>query len=254
MSGGKNTSISHRALDELVKFKTSIVTDIGQFKTDVLKGIGDIVKAVGEVQDRHNDLAAHIVAVEGLAKNTASFAASEIGKLGGMSQHHFNELDQTVNAIDINVLALAEVSKEVIGQLTQVDSLIGRLHLAVDAALCATVPGSNHNNFRKALELAESDIYTIKVNAEKWYGDLVASAFKTVRERISAQDATRREKEAAAAQEAKEAAEKAAADEAEGKAVQAELQKANTDDLTVAAAISGGVGSPFPDGAEIFGG
>ena len=269
MSGGKVTSISHRALDELVKFKTSIITDIGQFKTDVLKGINDIVKAVSEVQAKHNDLAAHIVAVEGIAKNTAAFSASEIGKIGGASQRHFNDLDRSVNAVDLNVLALAELAKEIIGQLTQIDVLFTRLHSATGILLAGSVAGLDDSlpsgcvkpitpddvlEFRKALEISGVEVTEIKTNAEKWYGDLVASAFKTVRERMEAEDAARRAKEAALAQEAKEAAEKTAVNEAEEAAVAAEIQKANADDLAIASSVSGGSGSQFPEGAEIFGG
>lgn len=262
MSGGtKTTTISHRALDEIIKFKTSVVTDIGQFKVD-------IIKAVREIAEKHNDLAAQLVALEGIAKNTAAYVASEIGKLGGMSQRHFNDLDESVNAIDRNVLALAELSKEVIGQLTQIDLLIARLHSSTRVLLSNTYPNlddtmpsggvkqltsSDIQNFKDVLELSAADVLEIKANAEKWYDNLVASAFKTVRSRIDAEDKVRKEKEAAAVQETKEAAEKAAANEAEIKAIEVEIQKANADDLAVAATTSGGVGASFPAGAEIFG-
>lgn len=245
MSGGKKTTtISHRALDEIIKFKTSVVTDLGQFKVD-------IIKAVREIADKHNDLAAHFTALEGMVNNTAAFAASEIGKLGGTSQRHFNDIDRSMNAVDLNVLALAELSKEVVGQLTQVDVIFRKLDKSLKFLL-----GNNpaiQTQIDKAFDLSEAEISEVKANAEKWYGDLVASAFKTVRARIDTEDAARREKEAAATQEAKEAAEKAAADEAETKAVEAEIQRANIDDLSVASATSGGSGSPFPVGAEIFG-
>lgn len=257
----KSTSISHRALDELVKFQTAIVTDIGQFKTE-------IIKAVNEIVAKQNDLAAHMMAVEGLAKNTAAFAASEMGKMGGSIQRHLNDLDQSASAIDLNVLALAELSKEVIGQLTQVDALIGRLHAATKTMLSNSHSGLNESNpgfvhtltpedleaFRSALVLSDADVQEIKSTAETWYGKLVGSAFKTVRERMAAEEQARREKEAAAAQEAKEAAEKAASDQAETKAVATEIQKANAEELAVAVTTSGGSGSPFPEGAEIFGG
>lgn len=262
MSGGnKTTTISHRALDEIMKFKTAVVTDIGQFKIDV-------IKAVKEIAEKHNDLATQLVALEGFAKNTAAFAASEIGKLGGMSQRHFNDIDRSMNAVDLNVLALAELSKEVIGQLTQVDVLITRLHSSIKVLLSGsvtdlddTIPSgsvklitpSDIQKFKEVLELSSVDVLEIKANAEKWYNDLVASAFKLVQARVEAEDKARQEKEAAAAQEAKEAAEKAAADEAETKAVEAEIQKANADDLAVAATTSGGAGASFPAGAEIFG-
>jgi hypothetical protein len=232
----KTSGVAHRALDEIVKFKTAIITDIGQFKTDVLNAIKDIVKAVREVQEKHNDLAAHISAVEGIAKNTSAFAASEIGKMGGSVQRHLNDLDRSTSAIDVNVLALAELAKELVGQITQIDVLLGRVHSA------------------NALELTEEDVKNIKNDAEKWYSNLVASAFKTVRERLNAEDSDRKEKESLEAQKAKEAAEKLAADQSEIKTIEEEIQKANSVDLSVASSASGGGGSTFPDGAEIFGG
>lgn len=259
MSGDKkSTTISHRALDEIIKLKAAVVTDIGKFKID-------IIQAVKEIADKHNNLAAHISAVEGVVNNTAAFAASEIGKLGGLSQRHFNALDQSVNAIDLNVLALAELSKEVIGQLTQVDVLITRLHSATKTLLSGTFSGladtaqvkqlvpADILRFKEVLEFSAVEVIEIKTTAEKWYSDLVASAFKTVRARIDAEDKARQEKEAVLAQEAKQAAEKTEADMSEAKVVQAEVQKATAEDLAVVAATSGGSGSPFPVGAEIFG-
>lgn len=253
MSEKKGASISHRALDELIRFKTSLVTDIGQFKTDVLNAVKDIVKAVSEVQAKHNDLAAHIVAVEGMAKNTAAFAASEIGKMGGSVQRHLIDLDKSTSAIDLNVLALAEITKEVIGQLTQIDLLFTRLHSATEFVFEST--GALPSEFfKKALELSGSDMQEVKTSAEKWYGDLCASAFKAVRERLDADDKARREKEAVVAQEAKEAAEKAAKDAAELNSIAEELQKINSDERSVTVTTSGGSGSAFPEGADFFGG
>lgn len=245
MSGSKskNTSISHRALDELVRFKTSLVTDIGQFKTE-------IINAVKDIGEKHNGLAAHVAALEGVVNNTAAFAASELGKIGGTSQRHFTELDRTVSAIDLNVLALAELSKELVGQFSQVDVLLKKLGEKLKFVFAASP--EIQTEIDKIFQLTQVEISEIKTSAEKWYGDLVASAFKTVRARMEAEDVARRENETAA-QEAAAAAEKVATDQAEVKAVETEIQKANAEDLTPAAAVSGGAGSPFPVGAEIFG-
>lgn len=229
----KGTSISHRALDELVKFQTSIVTDIGKFKTDVINSIKDIA-------DKHNEMAAHLMAVETLARNAGAFAASEIGKMGGTVQHQLNIVGSATSAIDLNVLALAELTKEVVGQLTQIDVIFKKLRTLT--------------SLDGALELVESEVAQVKTDATKWYNDMVASAFKSVRERLAKEDQERREQEAAATQAAKEAAEQQAVSEAETKNVEDELKKANLDDLTVAAHTSGGSGSLFPDGADIFGG
>lgn len=242
MSGGKKpTSISHRALDELVKLQTSIVTDIGAFKTEV-------IKAITEVSTKHNDLAAHLAAVEGVTNNVAQFAASEIGKLGGTMQQQMNIVGQATNAIDLNVLALAELMKEVIGQITQVDVIFKKLHQGV-----RRLATSNHldiSTFSDVLDLADSEIAQVKADAEKWYQQMVASSFKAVRERLEKDDQERKAQEAAVAAEA----EKKAAEVAEASVVEAELKKAAVDELSIARHTSGGSGSPFPDGAEIFGG
>lgn len=255
MSGGKkSTSISHRALDELVKFQTSIVTDIGAFKTEV-------IKAITEVSTKHNELAAHLAAVEGVTNNVAQFAASEIGKLGGTMQQQMNIVGQATNAIDLNVLALAELMKEVIGQITQVDVILKKFQTSVQSmfehyhrAPLETVTSESRkavwDGLSQALELAESEVAQVRADAEKWYQQMVASSFKAVRERLEKDDQERKAQEAAAAAEA----EKKAAEVAEASAVEAELKKAAVDELSIAGHTSGGAGSPFPDGAEIFGG
>lgn len=256
MSGGKKpTSISHRALDELVKFQTSIVTDIGNFKTEV-------IKAITEVSTKHNDLAAHLAAVEGVTNNVAQFTASEIGKLGGTMQQQMNIVGQATNAIDLNVLALAELMKEVIGQITQVDAIFKKFHTATKTIFANQYSGLNEGTgvrqltsddlaaFDTALELAESEVTQVRTEAEKWYQQMVASSFKAVRERLEKDDQERRAQEAAAAAEA----EKRAAEDTEASAVEAELKKAAVEELSIAGNTSGGAGSPFPDGAEIFGG
>lgn len=79
---------------------------------------------------------------------------------------------------------------------------------------------------------------------------MVASSFKAVRERLEKDDQERKAQEAAVAAEA----EKKAAEVAEASVVEAELKKAAVDELSIARHTSGGSGSPFPDGAEIFGG
>ncbi len=262
----KNNNVAHRVIDDFVKFQTSIVTDIGKFKTDVLRAVQEINKAVIELQTKHNDMAAHLVAVEGIARNTAGFAASEIGKMNGTVHRHLHDLDKSVNAIDINVLALAELAKEVIGQLTQIDVLIGKFYsttktlfsnqfsgLAGESADVKALTQEDINAFQSAIDLTSEEIREVKERAERWYHDLVSIAFKTVRNRLDAEDAERKKKDSEEAQKAKEEAEKLATDQEEAKAMEDELRKANSSESSVAL-ISGGDGSPFPEGAEIFGG
>lgn len=244
-SNGKATSISHRALDELVKFQTSIVTDMGKFKTDV-------IKSVQEIAEKHNEMATHLAAVETLARNAAAFTAGELGKMGGTVQQQLSIVGQATSAIDLNVLALAELTKEVVGQLTQIDAIFKKLGARLKFLL-----GNNpavQIEIDKAFDIPVEEISQIKAEAQKWYNEMVSFAFKTVQDRMAKEDQERREQEAAAAQAAKEAAEQQAASEAEAKVVEDELKKATLDDLSVAAHTSGGSGSPFPDGADIFGG
>lgn len=250
-----NTSISHRALDELVKFQASIVTDIGKFKTEV-------IRAVTDVATKHNELAAHLSAVEAVTNNVAQFASSEIGKLGGTMHQQLNIVGQATNAIDLNVLALAELMKEVIGQITQVDAIFKKFHTSVARLFSNKFSGLNEgpgvrqltakdlNEFNLALELAESEIAEVRTTAKKWYDEMVASSFKAVRERLEKDDQERRAQAEAAAAEA----EKAAKDAKESTDVESELKQASLDEMTVTGHTSGGSGSPFPDGAEIFGG
>jgi hypothetical protein len=260
--------VAHRVFDEFVKFQTAIATDVGTFKVEVQKTMSAAIETIKEIGQKHNDLAAHVAAVEGTLKNTTAWTASELGKMGGSVQRHLNGLDQTTSAIDLNVLALAELAKELVGQLVQIDALINRLHttvknmfanshrgLADDVPSGAVRPLTSEDveAFKNALELSAADINEIKTNAEQWYGDLVASAFKTVRDRLDVEDAAKKE-EAAAVQEAKEMAEKAATDTTELKAMQQEIQNADITEQAISDTISGGSGSPFPEGAELFGG
>jgi hypothetical protein len=251
MSGGKrkstskSTSISHQALDGLVKFQTSIVTDLGKFKTEV-------IKSVQEIAEKHNELGTHLAAVDTLARNAAAFAASEIGKMGGTVQHQLNIVGQATNAIDLNVLALAELTKEVVGQLTQIDTIFKKL-----AGKLKSVLGDDpavQLKIDESFDLSADEVSQVKENAIKWYTEMVAFAFKSVQDRLAKEDQERKEAEAAAQKAARETAEAQAAAEAEPKTVEDELRKANMDELTVAAHTSGGSGSPFPDGADIFGG
>lgn len=262
----KNNTVAHKVIDDIVKLRTALTIDIGKFKTEVITAVQEINKAVVELQTKHNDMAAHLTAVEGIARNTAGFAASEIGKMGGTVHRHLHDLDRSVNAIDINVLALAELAKELVGQVTQIDVIISKLHSAIDTVFSRVPGGYNidppskvtygaiREDFRKSLELADSDVQELKTRAQKWYEDLVAAAFKTVRNRIDAEEAARKEKEIEEAQKAKESAEQLIADQTEAETIEDEMQKANSAELEVAVSVSGGDGSPFPDGAEIFGG
>jgi hypothetical protein len=256
MSGSSN-GVPHQVLDQLRKFQAAWEGKLS------------------EVVKKHNDLSAHITAVEGSLKNVAAFTAAEMGKTAGLTQRALNGLAETTSHIDKNVLALAELCKELVGQITQIEYLVIKSHSAVRGMFEIkdvnftigadgeplrewperTLDGDNTaiKNFISALAFAESDIAHIKADAEKRYADWVAASFKSVRERIEADDKAHREQQEAAEREAKEAAERAATAEAEAKAVEKELQMAGLDERALSGQTSGGSGSPFPEGAVIFG-
>lgn len=217
MSGGKSNGVGHQVLDRLAKFEA-----LWSSKQ-------------AELVKKHNELAAQGAALEQIIKQVANFTASELGKYHGTISGHIATLGRTTSGLDLNVLALAEIVKELVGQLTQVDAIFRK---AKDA-------GSNFT-----VDLTDDEVAQVKVDAEAWYKDLMASAFKTARENIEAQEAIAIAQEA----EARAAAEKAATDQQESATVEKELKDASVSDRTSVAPTSGGPGSQFPEGADLFGG
>lgn len=229
---GKDQGIAHKVFDEVVKFKTMIITDIGKFKTEVI----GVIKDLGE---KHNALAAQVEAQGQMLQNIAGFVASKLGDFNGSTEARYISIAKSIRGVDLNVLAIGEMLKEVIGQLTQVDAFIGNLH---------TQTGT------KALELSPEDIEALKKSAEEWYKELLRSAFAKAQENMREQERAADAAYEAEQKKAKEAAEKAAAEQKEQQTLEDECKKAALDDQSLAAKTSGGQGSPFPEGAEIFGG
>lgn len=215
MSNGNG--VPHRVLDQMAKFEA--------------KWSGKLA----EVVNKHNELAAQLTAIEGLVKNVAAFTASEMGKMGGTVERNLGYLQQAIQGIDLNTLAVGELAKELTGQLTQIDRLFARIA---------------EKSPELSLDFSDEEIEGIKEESSERYTEWVSSAFNRVRERLQKEDAERQ----AAQQQAKEAAEKAAAAQAEAQTVEEELKKASVDERGVVTATSGGPGTAFPDGADIFGG
>lgn len=189
-----------------------------------------------ELVDRHNNMAAHLDAQEKLIKQVFSAAAINVGSLDAKLQQLSNECDKSLSGIDRNVLAVAEILKEVFGQFQQLDFFLHKL--AAPSQI--------------ALEASSDELATIRSEATKWYDEVVSSAFAKVQQRFVELEQERMRK-ATEEQEAKERAEKAARDQEEADQVGQELKRADALDRSVIA-MAGGPGADIPEGADIFGG
>lgn len=251
MSGGKSNGVAHQVMDLVRKIEAQ---QNGR---------------IAEIAKRHNDLAAAITAMEQMLKQVAGFTASEMGKFQGETASRLGILARSVDGVDLNVLALAEMAKEMIGQLAQVDTVFKKVHdatrnllsnqyggLSDDGTVKAMTP-EMIQEFKNVLELSEGEIANVRTEASEWYKRLVMSAFKTVQERRAAAEKEAVEAEMKAKEEAKvaaEAVEKAEQDKQESTVMNEELKAASEAERTVVATKSGGPGSEFPEGADIFGG
>lgn len=234
MSNGKGngSGVAHRALDQMVKLQTEIFTKLGTFEVEWTKRQNELI-------NKHNEIVAKVVALETLVNNIASFSAGELGKLAGISSQNFRWLADSCMDSQSNVMALSEMTKQVVGHLTQVDVLIQK-----------TSKG-------EPISLSGEDLDGIKASSEQWYQKLLNDAFAVVRTRMEAEEAARvaAQKSAEAAElRAKEEMEKTAANAAEAQAIETELKNAGISERTSISNKSGGQGSSFPEGAEIFGG
>ena len=239
----KNNGVAHNVLDKLAKFEMGWSTK------------------QGELVAKHNELAAQITAVEGVVKNIAAYTAAELGKFQGIVVGQIQQVGQALAGLDLNILALAEIQKEVFGQLTQIDAVLQRMHsttkkimvdskISIDGQPVNPLTEQDIRDFKNALEFAQSDIEEIKDRAHTWFQELTTSAFKTVRDRLEKEAEEARAK-AEEEQKAKEAAEKTAA---ETTSVEQECKDALLNEKTTIAAPTGGPGTDYPEGAEIFGG
>lgn len=214
-----SNGVPHRVLDQMAKFEAKVNGK------------------VSELINKHNDLAAKITALEAVIGQVAAYTASEMGRAQGQVQGQMQSIGQSLSGIDLNILALAELNKEVIGQLTQIDVFFTKIT-------------SKSPELEGGFDLSDEEVAKVKTDAQAWYSDLLKSSFSRAREVIEEQEKKLAEARAAAvAQEAETA--RAAAEES---SVEAELKKAEEIERQVVSATSGGEGSSFPEGAEIFGG
>lgn len=249
---GKNQGIAHKVFDDVVKFKTAITTDIGKFKTDVINAFNGVKDIVKDAVEKHNNLAAQVAAQEEILRQVAGFVSSKLGETNGSTEARFASIAKSVRGQDLNILAMGEVLKEVVGQLTQNDVIMAQLVENSEKFLNSNVGPIEERQkiFAKSFQIEDADIPEVKKRAEDWFKELVTSAFRTAQENMIRQEREADEAYAKELQKAKEAAE----EQAKTQSLEEELRQATRDERTVSSSTSGGPGSPFPEGAEIFGG
>jgi hypothetical protein len=160
--------------------------------------------------------------------------SSEVGSIWTAVQ----SLAKSAIAHDTSILAQDKINREVFGQLAQIDKLLN---------------ATTTEEQRAKLLVPEE----LRADAQKWYHDIVASAFQQVAADRAAKQAA--EAEARQKQAEEEAAKQAAAaaataeqqDKKEAQTVETALRQAETPTLT---AKDGGEGqTAYPPGAEFFG-
>ncbi len=254
MSGGKD-GVAHRLLDQMAKLEAKVNGKLAEQ-----------AKVINTVVDRHNQLAAGMAALEEIMKNMAGFTASELGKMQAMTEKNIGILDRSIYGVDYNVIALSMLLKEVVGQLVQADTYFKKLHSTTKNLLSNQYGGLNDDGqakvmtpemieeFKNALELTEEEKTSVREDSMKWYKELVKSSFAAAKQQMEKQEAEARAQAAKEKAEAEAAAAKAEAEQTEKTAVESELKAAAEAERSIVANKSGGPGSAFPDGADIFGG
>lgn len=190
-----------------------------------------------EVIAKHNALAGEIEGVKKLQQQFMMFTAQEFGKATAQQQAIASELGSTIDHLDVNVLSLAEVMKEVFGQLQQIDFIFQN-------AKVVTPPEGGYKLDVDVIK--DADVPDIKEGAQKWFDTVVGAAFKTIQERRAEEQRVAEEN----ARKAKEEAERAEKDKTEKELIEKELAR----DSGVQQIGAGGLGADIPEGADVFGG
>jgi hypothetical protein len=147
-------------------------------------------------------------------------------------------LIESFDRMDVNVLSLVHVCKEVFGQLSQIDEMLKLVDPATDG---------------KTLD-ERVDTEHIKSSAEAWFKEVVASAIsKVLHDR--AENKKKREEEAKAAEKAKEEDDAVRAEAAVAEAALKEAEDpAAVRGMMKDTAVLDEAGSFIPEGAQVFGG
>lgn len=201
----------------------------GSTRSAAQKLVDQLQAFAKEWSEKHNNLVKTVNELGQAQQNIAKAAATEIGKLMANHQMVTNSVATSVDQLDLNVLAMARILKEIFGHLVQADHF-----------------------FRKIdpnLNIDDAETETLKAEAQKWLEDVTSEAFRQVQEERAAEE----EKRKAEAQMAKEEAEKAARAKAEAEKMEAELRAADSSDKGRQIGGGGG-GVEIPEGADVFGG
>jgi hypothetical protein len=218
------------------KIEASLVAQFNVSRAAIIKEANEIIDSMREkLFVEVNEI---VGKVDTLAKQVASYAAVECGKIGTMNTINAESIDK----LDDNILCMANIMKEVFGQLSQIDEMLKLLDLKPDG--------------KPLEERVDPDV--IRKAATAWYEDIVADGFRKVQAAKEAASKARQEAREKAAAEAAAAKEKEIAamavekDRTEAAAAQEALNKAEEPSLVPAGAA--GPGSDIPEGAEVFGG
>lgn len=212
---GRYSGLTRRKREEREKKKVSGV------EAAIASIAGQVQKFINEWSSKFNKLS---VAVDTINK----LATTEIGRIWANEQRIVDSIDH----MDINVLAVAELNKKIYARFARHDSMFEKLETLAQKA-----------------GFSLKDDVDVAAVAEALYSEEVKAAFTTVFDRRKAEDALRKEAMEKAAVEAKAAAEaKTEAEKAEVALREAEAPQA-IEDLT-----AGGKGADIPEGAEVFGG
>lgn len=215
-------TVAHKVLDEMHKFQVSVS------------------QKLSEVVEKHNELAAKIAGLEAVCKNVMQFSASEIGKLQAHQQLVNQEIGISMSRMDMNVLALAEMTKDIFIKMQESEAQILNLR---DALI--DNPEDNFAAILNCMNLDDERYEQVKSCALSLRDAYMKAAFKKVQDEIEAEDKKRSEDI--------EKAQKEAESKAEADTVEKELQRADALDKGISLSVAG-PGSSFPEGAEIFGG
>ncbi len=182
---------------------------------------------VSEWVDKHNALNTQVVEV-------ASNSAGEIGKMWAVLQ----ELVRSIDHLDVNVLALAQLNKSLYTRLYRYEELFKQIaeHIA-DGRVHA---GLVTDGFKQVEE--------IEAKSKDMYEADMSAAFALVNERRRKE----MEEKEAARKKAEEETKAAVAAKAEAELAEKALLEAESEKLSDA--TSGGQGAIIPEGAQVFGG
>lgn len=181
---------------------------------------GQTQKFIHEWSEKHNQLAK-------LVDSVFRIATTEVGKIWANEQRLVESLDH----VDINVLAVAELNRDVYARFAKYDALLEKLREMAELPL-------PEGEAADAIELAGKGLYT----------EAIKAAFAAVLERRKQED-----EEKKAAME-KAAADAKAAEEAKTEAEKAEAALMAAEKEVVTDATAGGPGVDIPEGATVFGG